>query len=205
MPLFGFPLWPSILAFILLALLSSILWTTIKSTNYRETTTEKAPLLKMYFGGVISIPYSPPRPDTNTYSAVLLPECNLEQSYEVGQQEGVGHSHGTIIIRPFFFFFKWKHCLLEKWYSTDYSFFFTTPLGEFLCGLRCRWFASCQHHPSVQHRWPLPTHSTGSSSYLKRKAVVPAEKEALGKGQRSNYYPVTSEIEICLQGSFYEL
>lgn len=45
----------------------------------------------------------------------------------------------------FFFFFLNPAC---TGYSTDHSFCsLYSPLGEFLCGLRCRWFASCQHHP----------------------------------------------------------
>lgn len=70
----------------------------------------------------------------------------------------------------------------KKGDSTDYSFSsLYKPLGEFLCGLRCSWFASCQHQLSVQHRWPLPTQSIGSGSDFKRKPVIPAERRPLGK------------------------
>ena len=33
---------------------------------------------------------------------------------------------------------------------------------------------------------------------LKKEASGTSRKEALGKGQCSNYYPVTTEIEVCL-------
>lgn len=61
--------------------------------------------------------------------------------------QGVEHLMGLLHLCPFFLC---GNTAGEKQCSTLGRLWVPSPLqpsGEFLCGLRCRWFASCHHHP----------------------------------------------------------
>ena len=104
-----------------------------------------------------------------------------EQSHEVGQHKGVEGSRAATLL-PFFF----NDTATTEIYTL--SLHDALPIYGLLpvsAAPRSAQVASA--HPF--HKQPL---------LLKKEASGTSRKEALGKGQCSNYYPVTTEIEVCL-------
>lgn len=86
-----------------------------------------------------------------------------------------------------------------KCYPTDYSFSsLYNPSGRIPLWLKVQMvcFLSAPPFCSAQ---VAPTHPFHKQQLLlKKEASGTSSKEAFGKSQCSNYYPVTTEIEICL-------